>query len=120
MTTVDGRPRSSSGAGCGSPGCARRRGRGGRPPGGGVREPEHGAGPRDLRAALDAVPAARDFFDALDSRDRCAVLRRTEEAERPQTRAARIERFVAVLAGGRKPSPRRHGDVTAHRGGPGG
>lgn len=61
--------------------------------------------PDDLRAALEKAPAARDLFAALDSRNRYAILHRIEEARRPQTRAARIERFVAMLAEGRKPYP---------------
>lgn len=58
--------------------------------------------PPDLQAALDRNPAARDFFAALDAANRYAVLYRVEEAKRPQTRAARIERFVAMLAAGEK------------------
>jgi uncharacterized protein YdeI (YjbR/CyaY-like superfamily) len=61
--------------------------------------------PDDLRAALDAAPGARDFFATLDSRNRYAVLHRIQEAKRPQTRAARIEKFVAMLAEGRTPYP---------------
>ncbi|WP_193512573.1 YdeI/OmpD-associated family protein [Streptomyces griseoloalbus] len=61
--------------------------------------------PDDLRAALDAAPAARDFFGSLDSRNRYAILHRVEEAKRPQTRAARIEKFVAMLAEGEKIYP---------------
>ncbi|MGP3732890.1 YdeI/OmpD-associated family protein [Streptomyces sp. GDS52] len=61
--------------------------------------------PDDLRAALDAVPAARDFFGALDSRNRYAILHRVQDAKRPQTRAARIEKFVAMLAEGEKLHP---------------
>ncbi|MFC8840386.1 MULTISPECIES: YdeI/OmpD-associated family protein [unclassified Streptomyces] len=62
--------------------------------------------PDDLRAALDAAPAeAREFFDALDSRNRYAILHRIEEAKRAETRAARIEKFVAMLAEGEKLHP---------------
>ena len=61
--------------------------------------------PDDLRAALDAAPGAGDFFAALDSRNRYAIPHRIEEAERPATRAARIEKFVAMLAEGKKLHP---------------
>ncbi|WP_103541959.1 YdeI family protein [Streptomyces sp. SM1] len=61
--------------------------------------------PDALRAALDAAPGARDFFDTLDSRNRYAVLHRIEEAKRPATRASRIEKFVAMLAEGKKIHP---------------
>ncbi|MEU6443295.1 YdeI/OmpD-associated family protein [Streptomyces sp. NPDC047046] len=58
--------------------------------------------PEDLRAALDAVPAAAEFFGTLDSANRFGILYRVQDAKRPQTRAARIEKFVAMLAEGRK------------------
>ncbi|MGV9353130.1 YdeI/OmpD-associated family protein [Streptomyces misionensis] len=61
--------------------------------------------PDDLRAALDAVPRAAAFFATLDSRNRYAVLHRVEEAKRAETRAARIARFVAMLAEERKLHP---------------
>ncbi|MET8897057.1 YdeI/OmpD-associated family protein [Streptomyces albogriseolus] len=68
--------------------------------------PRSAAVPDDLRAALDAAPAgAREFFDALDSRNRYAILHRIEEAKRAGTRAARIEKFVAMLAAGEKLHP---------------
>jgi uncharacterized protein YdeI (YjbR/CyaY-like superfamily) len=56
--------------------------------------------PDDLRAALDASPAAVEAFAALDSRNRYAILYRVEDAKRPETRARRIEKFVAMLAAG--------------------
>lgn len=61
--------------------------------------------PDDLRAALDASPAAREFFATLDSRNRYAILHRVQDAKKPQTRAARIEKFVAMLAEGEKLYP---------------
>jgi uncharacterized protein YdeI (YjbR/CyaY-like superfamily) len=61
--------------------------------------------PADLEAALDANPAARDFFATLDAANRYAILYRVGEPRRPQTRAARIERFVAMLAAGEKIHP---------------
>ncbi|MEV7018150.1 YdeI/OmpD-associated family protein [Streptomyces sp. NPDC093991] len=62
--------------------------------------------PDDLCAALAAAPAAaREFFEALDSRNRYAILHRIEEAKRARTRAARIEKFVAMLAEGEKLYP---------------
>jgi uncharacterized protein YdeI (YjbR/CyaY-like superfamily) len=61
--------------------------------------------PDDLRAALDAVPAARAFFAALDSHNRYAILHRVEAARKPETRAARIAKFVAMLAEEKKLHP---------------
>ena len=57
--------------------------------------------PDDLTRALDATPAARKKFDELDSRNRYAIVYRVETAKRPQTRRARIEKYVAMLAEGR-------------------
>jgi uncharacterized protein YdeI (YjbR/CyaY-like superfamily) len=54
--------------------------------------------PDDLRAALDREPAARAFFESLDSRNRYAILHRLQSAKRPETRARRLETFVAMLA----------------------
>jgi uncharacterized protein YdeI (YjbR/CyaY-like superfamily) len=61
--------------------------------------------PDDLRAALDAVPAAAELFERLDGTNRYAILYRVHDAKRPETRARRIERFVAMLARGEKPHP---------------
>jgi uncharacterized protein YdeI (YjbR/CyaY-like superfamily) len=56
--------------------------------------------PDDLQRALDANPAAREFFATLDSANRYAILYRVGDARRPQTREQRIARFVAMLAAG--------------------
>ncbi|MFG2078047.1 YdeI/OmpD-associated family protein [Nonomuraea maritima] len=53
--------------------------------------------PDDLQAALDADPAAAEFFATLDSANRYAILYRVGDAKRPATRAARIEKFVTML-----------------------
>ena len=58
--------------------------------------------PPDLQAALDADPAARDFFATLDAQNRYAILYRVGDAKRPETRARRIAQFVAMLREGRK------------------
>jgi uncharacterized protein YdeI (YjbR/CyaY-like superfamily) len=57
--------------------------------------------PQDLREALDAVPAAAEFFETLSSQNRYAVLYRIQDAKRPQTRAKRIATFVEMLAEGK-------------------
>jgi len=56
--------------------------------------------PPDLQAALDANPAAAAFFATLRGTNRYAVLYRVQDAKRPQTRASRIARFVAMLERG--------------------
>jgi uncharacterized protein YdeI (YjbR/CyaY-like superfamily) len=61
--------------------------------------------PDDLATALAANPAAEAFFATLDGSNRYAVLWRVHQAKRPETRARRIETFVAMLAAGEKPHP---------------
>jgi uncharacterized protein YdeI (YjbR/CyaY-like superfamily) len=56
--------------------------------------------PQDLTAALEAEPAAKAMFVTLSATNRYAVLYRIHEAKRPDTRARRIEQFVAMLARG--------------------
>ncbi len=56
--------------------------------------------PRDLQAALDANPKAAAFFATLKGANRYAVLYRIGEAKKPETRAARIVKFVAMLERG--------------------
>jgi uncharacterized protein YdeI (YjbR/CyaY-like superfamily) len=63
--------------------------------------------PDDLRAALDAEPAAAEFFERLDSNNRYAILHRLQNAKRPETRARRLEKFVAMLARGETIHPPR-------------
>lgn len=53
--------------------------------------------PPDLQAALDADPRAAEFFTGLDRANRFAVLWRIHDAKRAETRARRIERYVAML-----------------------
>ncbi|HEY0511658.1 MAG TPA: YdeI/OmpD-associated family protein [Thermoanaerobaculia bacterium] len=61
--------------------------------------------PADLQRALDANPEAAAFFATLDSANRYAVLYRIQEAKKPETRAKRIEKFVAMLNRGEKVHP---------------
>lgn len=61
--------------------------------------------PDDLAAALAAEPAAAEFFEALDRQNRYAILYRVQDAKKPETRARRIEKFVAMLAKGEKLHP---------------
>jgi len=56
--------------------------------------------PADLRAALDANPPAAAFFATLRGANRYAILYRVQDAKRPETRARRIARFVAMLERG--------------------
>ena len=54
--------------------------------------------PDDLTAALARNRKARDFFETIDRTNRYAILYRINDAKRPETRRARIEQFVAMLA----------------------
>jgi uncharacterized protein YdeI (YjbR/CyaY-like superfamily) len=61
--------------------------------------------PPDLQAAFDANPRAAAFFASLDSKNRYAVLFRLQTAKRAETRARRVETFVAMLGRGEKLHP---------------
>ena len=54
--------------------------------------------PADLAAALARNGRARVFFEALDRANRYAILYRVQTAKKPETRAERIARFVAMCA----------------------
>lgn len=54
--------------------------------------------PPDLQAALDIYTAAKAFFAALTGANRYAVLYRIQDARTAQTRHARIEKFIGMLA----------------------
>jgi uncharacterized protein YdeI (YjbR/CyaY-like superfamily) len=56
--------------------------------------------PDDLAAALDAAPGARAFFDTLTGANRYAILYRVHEAKKPETRVARIAKFVGMCLRG--------------------
>src|SRR3954470_19354671 len=56
--------------------------------------------PDDLRAALTKNKAAARFFDTLDGANRFSILYRVNDAKKPETRIARISKFVAMLAEG--------------------
>jgi uncharacterized protein YdeI (YjbR/CyaY-like superfamily) len=60
--------------------------------------PRSAAVPNDLAAALAAKPRAAAFFATLDAANRYSVLFRIQTAKKPETRAKRIEHFVAMLA----------------------
>jgi uncharacterized protein YdeI (YjbR/CyaY-like superfamily) len=61
--------------------------------------------PEDLQRELDRNPAASAFFAGLDRVNRYAILYRLQDARRPETRAARLAQFVAMLNEGRKIYP---------------
>lgn len=63
--------------------------------------------PADLATALARNRRARAFFDALDRANRYAILWRVQNAKKPETRARRIEQFVALCAAGKTLHPTR-------------
>lgn len=66
----------------------------------------HGASsmevPRELAEALAKSRKAKAFFDTLDRTNRYAFCWRVQTAVRPETRRARADTFVAMLARGEK------------------
>jgi uncharacterized protein YdeI (YjbR/CyaY-like superfamily) len=65
--------------------------------------------PDDLRTALERRGKAKKFFETLDSRNRYAILHRIHTAKKTETRIARIEKFVTMLAEGKTIYPLKSG-----------
>jgi uncharacterized protein YdeI (YjbR/CyaY-like superfamily) len=65
--------------------------------------------PDDLAAALAEEPRARAMFDTLTSQNRYAIIYRIGTAKRADTRARRIEEFVAMLCRGETVHPQGRG-----------
>ena len=63
--------------------------------------------PADLAAAFARNARARAFFETLDGANRYAILYRVQTAKKPETRAERITRFVAMCARHETIHPRR-------------
>jgi uncharacterized protein YdeI (YjbR/CyaY-like superfamily) len=61
--------------------------------------------PEDLARALAANERARAFFATLDSANRYAILYRIGTAKKPETRAKRIDTYVAMLSEHKKIHP---------------
>ncbi len=61
--------------------------------------------PADLQSVLDRNPRAQRHFERLDRVNRYAILYRIHDAKKPETRAARIEKFVTMLARGKTIHP---------------
>ena len=56
--------------------------------------------PPAFQAALDACPAAKAFFDTLNSRNRYAMLFRLQTAKKAETRERNIAKFIDMLTRG--------------------
>ena len=58
--------------------------------------------PKDFQAALDENPKAKHFFETLNKTNVYAFCWRVQTAKKPETRKARIERFIEMLNRGEK------------------
>lgn len=58
--------------------------------------------PPDFKAALAANPQAKEFYSTLNKSQIYAFLWRIHTAKKPETRQARIEKFIDMLARGEK------------------
>jgi len=56
--------------------------------------------PDDLERELATRPQAKEFFFQLSSQNRYAILYRLQDAKKPETRARRLAKFVAMLEAG--------------------
>jgi uncharacterized protein YdeI (YjbR/CyaY-like superfamily) len=56
--------------------------------------------PADLARELKKCPAAKKLFSGLDAQNRYAILYRIHDAKKPETRARRIAKYVAMLERG--------------------
>ena len=63
--------------------------------------------PDDLRAALAKNKQAKSFFEILDRTNRYAILYRIHDAKKPETRMARIEKYVTMLSAGKTIYPQK-------------
>ena len=61
--------------------------------------------PADFQHELDKNQKAMDFFSTLDSTNRYAILFRIQTAKKPETRSARIHKFIEMLAKNEKIHP---------------
>jgi uncharacterized protein YdeI (YjbR/CyaY-like superfamily) len=61
--------------------------------------------PSDFQSELDKNPVAKDFFNTLDSANRYAFLYRIQTAKKPETRSARIQKFIEMLTQHQKLHP---------------
>jgi len=59
--------------------------------------PRGAAIPADLQAALDANPEAAAFFKTLNKTNSYAILWRIQTVKKAETRARKIEQFIAML-----------------------
>jgi len=59
--------------------------------------PANATVPPELQIALDANPAAKEFFESLNKTNRYAVIWRIATARKPETRATRVAKLITML-----------------------
>jgi uncharacterized protein YdeI (YjbR/CyaY-like superfamily) len=59
--------------------------------------------PPDLQRELDARPDLAEFYTSMSSSNRYSVIWNLETAKRPETRARRLAKYIAMLERGEKP-----------------
>lgn len=59
--------------------------------------------PKDFQTALDNNAKAKEFYKTLNKTNTYAILFHIQTAKKPETRMARIEKFVSILERGEKP-----------------
>jgi uncharacterized protein YdeI (YjbR/CyaY-like superfamily) len=69
--------------------------------------------PADLQLALDKNAKAQRLFSKLDGANRYAILYRVHHAQEPEARAAKIEKYVQMLARGETFHPSKAMKVNA-------
>ncbi len=63
--------------------------------------------PAELRAALDAEPAAAAFFETLTAQNRYAILFRLANVKKAETHTRKVTEYVAMLTRGETIYPQR-------------
>ncbi len=61
--------------------------------------------PDDFQKELDNNPKAKEFITTLNSVNRYAILFRIQTAKKPETRSARINKFIEMLSNNQKIYP---------------
>jgi len=69
--------------------------------------PSEAVAPDDLLAAIAAVPEAQAMYDVLTKTNRYVLTYQLTTVKRAETRARKIERFVAMLARQETPYPQK-------------
>jgi uncharacterized protein YdeI (YjbR/CyaY-like superfamily) len=58
--------------------------------------------PEDFQKALDDSPKAKEFYEAMSSSNRYAILFRLHHYKKPETKTANINKFIKMLEEGKK------------------